>query len=111
MEDTMCLEDIEQVINLTLDELLLGHGSFRRMVTTEDFVQLEFAALADDDDVVETIRENFQDLAKRFGWRHCRVYREGACRVEVTLKKDGPYLQFLTPKMPRRQPLLLPEEV
>jgi hypothetical protein len=110
VEDTMCLEDIEQVINLTLDELMLGHGSFRRMTTTLDFVQIEFAALADDDEVVETIRENFQDLAQRFDWKHCRVIRDGACRVEVTMKKDGP-LRLLTPKMPRRQPLLLPEEV
>ena len=107
MEDTMHLEDIEQVINQTLEDLSLGRGSYRRMTTAEDFVQIEFAALADDEEVVETIRDNFHDLAERFGWKHCRVYRDGTCRVEVTMKKDGPYLQFLTPKMPRRQPMLL----
>jgi len=107
VEDTMHLEDIEQVINQTLEDLMLGRGSFRRMTTAEDFVQIEFAALADDEEVVEQIRDNFHDLAERFGWKHCRVYRDGACRIEVTMKKDGPYLQFLTPKMPRRQPMLL----
>jgi hypothetical protein len=107
VDQTMYLEDIEQVINQTLEELFLGRGSFRRMITDPDFVRIEFAALADDDSVIETIRENFQDLVDRFGWKHCRVYRDGSCRVEVTLKKDGPYLQFLTPKMPRRQPMLL----
>ena len=107
MDQTMYLEDIEQVINETLEELMLGRGSLRWITRGEDFVQIEFAALADDDEVVGTIRDNFRDLAERYGWKHCRVNIEGKNSVYVTMKRDGPYLQFLTPKMPRRQPMLL----
>lgn len=108
MDQTMTQDDLDQTIDATLDELMLGRGSIRRSYEKEDFIQLEFAAFADDDEVVETIRLNFSALAKRFGWKHCRVYREGA-GVSVTLRPNGPHL-FLSPSLPRRQPMLLAAE-
>lgn len=108
MEQTMHRDDVQQEIDRTLDRLMLGRASVRWTCAHEDFVSLEFAAFADDEEVFETVRENFRSLAARHGWKHCRVYHEGANRITVTMRRDGPYLEFLHPPMPNRQKSLLP---
>ena len=107
MEQTMYRIDLDQEIDRTLDQLGLGSSSVRMCAEHEDFVALEFAAFADDDTVLDTIRENFRRLAERCCWKHCRVYHEGANRVTVTMRRDGPYLGFLSPPLPDRQKSLL----
>lgn len=100
----MCLEDVEQVVNETLEELGLTRNSFRTIRLHEDYIAVEFAAF-DEEWTIETIRENFIELKERFGWQWINLETD-ANRIVVSMEKEK-RITVCAPPLPRRQAMLV----